>query len=152
VGEPREIAFLIESRLQNVSFVGLSINRICRDLGFDEAEAHNVELSAVESLTNVIRHAYGLAPDRPVIARLTAHDDRIELRVMHQGAPVPEHKRGVPAPPEEPDDPMKLAEGGRGLFLIHTLMDRVEYETEGDAHVVLLTKARPVTADQGETR
>lgn len=152
MGEAREVAFLIESRLQNVSFVGLSVNRICRELGFDEVEAHNVELSVVEALTNVIRHAYGLAADRPVVARLTAHDDRIELRVMHQGAPVPEHKRVAPPQPEEPGDPLDLAEGGRGLFLMNALMDRVDYGTEGDAHVVLLTKARPGRSGSGERR
>jgi anti-sigma regulatory factor (Ser/Thr protein kinase) len=34
-----------------------------------------------------------------------------------------------------------IAEGGRGLFLVHNLMDTVSYESEGSNNVVRLTKA-----------
>ena len=47
----------INSDLNDVYLVGLTVNRICEHLRMDSVQAYEVELCAVEAVTNAIRHA-----------------------------------------------------------------------------------------------
>jgi serine/threonine-protein kinase RsbW len=139
----REVSMRIDSRLENVALIGVALQRIAEELGFGESESYNLELCLVEALTNSIRHAYGGEPGHPVTARFTVLDEQLELRVLDEGAAVPEEKRVPHDPDFDPDDLASVPEGGRGIFLIHALMDRVEYLREGAANVLLMIKALP---------
>jgi serine/threonine-protein kinase RsbW len=139
----REVSMSIDSRLENTAPVGEALQRMAEELGFSEAERYNLELCLVEALTNSIRHAYAGAPGHPVTARFTVLDERLEIRVLDEGAAVPEDKR-VPRDPDfDPDDLASVPEGGLGTFLIHALMDHVEYLRDGSSNVLLMTKALP---------
>ena len=146
----REVSMRIDSRLENVVLVGVALQGIAEELGFDEGERYNLELCLVEGLTNSIRHAYKGEPGHPVTARFTVLDERLELRVLDEGAAVPEDKRVPHDPDFDPDDLASVPEGGRGTFLIHALMDRVEYLREGAANVLLMIKALPAVARRPE--
>ncbi len=137
----RQVDLSIESRLENVASVGETVNRLCREASFSEGDAYNVELAVVEAVSNCVRHAYRGEPGHRVDVRLRLEGDRIEVRILDDGLPVPEASRR-PKPIEfDPEDPLSIAEGGRGTFLIHSLMDRVEYGSEGGRNLLLLAKA-----------
>jgi serine/threonine-protein kinase RsbW len=139
----REISLLIDSVLENVSLVGLCVNRICADLGFTPADCYNVELCVVEAVSNSVLHAYGGEAGHPVIARMTADESRLEIAILDQGTEVPMAQRAPAALDFDPDDLASIPEGGRGLFLIHALMDQVEFGKEGDTNVLRMKKAVP---------
>jgi serine/threonine-protein kinase RsbW len=152
---PHEIELLIDSQLLNLDLVGGAIGGIAATLGLDETERYHLELCAVEAVSNSIRHAYRGAAGKPVRVRITAEDSRIEMRIADQGTPVPMERR-VPPPsfntaPDPPDaseasDATELLEeGGRGLFLMFTLMDEVVFGCEEGWNFVALTKRRPVS-------
>jgi serine/threonine-protein kinase RsbW len=137
----REIALSIDSRLENVSLVGLAVNRICEDVGFSSEDCYTLALCSVEAVSNSVRHAHGGEPGHTVTLRLTILPQRVEIRVLDDGSPVPLEKRAPRELEFDPEDPSSIPEGGRGLFLIHRLMDRVEYGREGSSNVLLMTKA-----------
>lgn len=143
MADTRQIELTIESRLENVALVGVAVNGICGYLGFSAQEQAHVELCVVEAVSNSVRHAYRGEPGHLVTVRLLAADDGIEIRVLDWGLPVPEEYR-VPRDVEiDPSDIAGIAEGGRGTFLMHALMDRITYGLDGDANLLLMTKALP---------
>lgn len=141
--DPRHITLTIESRLDSVALVGVAARRICEEAGFSPIEAAAVELCIVEAVSNSVRHAYDGEAGHAVTTRMTLSDDALEVRVLDEGLPVPLARRTPPYIDFDPDDPDSIPESGRGTFLIHEIMDRVEYGTEGTANVLLMTKALP---------
>lgn len=138
---PHAIILTIDSRLENVGLLGVATRGIVRQLGFSEDEALNLELCVVEAASNCVRHAYHGEAGHPVLVRLTAGGERLKITVEDEGRPIPEDKRR-PQPIEfDPSDIESIPEGGRGVFLVHALMDTVEYGREGRRNVLVMTKA-----------
>ncbi len=137
------IELWIDSRLENLDLLGPAVSGLAASLGFDDTERYNLELCAVEAVSNSIRHAYHGTPGHPVRLRIVVDDEHIEMRIADQGTPIPEERR---APPTLEVDPVELdavSEGGRGVFLMHALMDAVSFGNEDGWNFVALTKRRP---------
>jgi serine/threonine-protein kinase RsbW len=139
--EPRAITLTIDSRLENLGPLGIATRAASRELGLDDRDASRVELCVVELAANSIRHAYRGEAGRPVTVQLVAQTRGLLVAVIDEGTPVPVERRAAPPAPQDPVDVQSIAEGGRGLFLVHQLMDTVSYESEGARNVVRLTKA-----------
>lgn len=129
----------IESRLENVALVGISVNHICRDAGLSEQGAFEVELCVVEAVTNAIRHAYLEQPGKEVEIYLELASRELKLKITDAGSPWPTDIL-QPRPPKtrEVEEP---SESGRGLFIIRSLMDQVAYTTIEGRNVLLLTRS-----------
>ena len=126
------LSFAIESDLCNVSLVAVAVNRICRQLGLDELSAAQVELCIAEAATNAIRHAYHDEPGHTVAIALAADQDQLHIEVSDSGTPMPVEQvqkllHGSPVVDFEITDRSCLPEGGRGLQIIHDVMDEVSY-------------------------
>jgi len=112
--------------------------------GLGSQEVDHLRLAVDEACTNIIRHAYEGKPGLPIIATLSLHPDRLEVRLRDFGPKVlPESIR-----PKEPDPSRP---GGLGLHLIHSCMDEVVFEAaEGEGMVLRLVKfLRPRAEDLG---
>ena len=139
------LSFTIDSDLGNVSLVAVAVNRICAQLGLDEMSAGQVELCIAEAATNAIRHAYHDEPGHTVAIALTASPNQLHIEVSDSGTPMPaeqEHRlvhgtRGWEVPAT---DRSSLPEGGRGLQIIHDLMDEVSYVRAGNLNRLMMTK------------
>jgi serine/threonine-protein kinase RsbW len=142
MAEPREIAFTVDSRLENVALVGAAVRGIGEELGFAAQERYDLELCAVEAVSNSIRHAYKGEAGHPVTVRVSTFDERVEIRVLDDGLPVPLENRTPGEIEVDPEDILSIPESGRGTYLIHTLMDRVEYGKDGGANLLLMVKSR----------
>jgi len=137
--KPRTIDLTVTSEIENVSLLGLCVNKLAQSCGMDEMERFHVELCIVEAATNVILHAYEGAPGRRVTLLVTLDAGALRFRLQDDGKPIPEDRRTAPPDPEETEEAL-LREGGRGLFLIHQLMDRVDYTTGPSGNELLLEK------------
>jgi serine/threonine-protein kinase RsbW len=111
-----------------------------------ETEAtHEVELCAVEAVTNAIRHAYRNEPDNEVSLTLNIRDDRLELEVVDTGtamSPAQQQKlaEGSDVLDFDPSDHATLPEGGMGLQIIHKVMDEVSYKQEAGVNSLQLIR------------
>jgi serine/threonine-protein kinase RsbW len=130
----------IESRFENAAWVGVSVNRICREAGFSEQSAFEVELCVVEAINNAIEHAYRERPGNEVQVRLEITPQALSVKVADTGSALP--ARTLPAR-AAPDHGAILSDGGRGLFIIQSMMDQVGYESVGGRNVLSMTRKLP---------
>jgi serine/threonine-protein kinase RsbW len=99
----------------------------------------NLQVGVTEALSNAMLYGNGRDPRKRVRieARITA--ESIIINVTDEG-------RGFdPAAVPDPTLPANLPRpGGRGLFLIRKLMDRVEFNDCGNSITMVLHRERPV--------
>ena len=113
---PRNLTLASDLRL--LATARAFVEDACRGAGFDECTTHAVVLAADEALNNVIRHAHRDRPDAEVQIQCVPHGDGLEIRLIDQGAPF-----DLEAVPHL--DPAELRVGGRGVFLMRSLMDEL---------------------------
>lgn len=85
-----------------------------------------VQIVLAESLNNVAEHAYPGIALGAVAVRVNRHSTQLHLRITDWGQPVPPATLSGCAAP----DPLALAEGGYGWFLIKSLVADVSYHHE----------------------
>lgn len=140
----RALRLSIDSRLENIGLAGVAVRAVCDEVGLAGENGYHVELCLVEAVTNCVRHAYDGQAGHEVIVDLHVTADRLELIVRDRGRPLPPERAGwTPALPDDETPPSDLPEGGRGLFLMRTLMDTLEFSTRGGENVVRMTKQLP---------
>jgi len=96
----------------------------------------NLKLALVEAITNAMEHGNRWAEDRPVriSAEMSAH--QIKVTVSDLGAGFDHRKLTNPTETER-----LLAERGRGVFLINSIMDQVLYNPAGNEVTLIKNKA-----------
>ena len=135
----------IDNEIGNVPLLAVAVNRVSRHIGFSEIQASEIELCVVEAVTNAIQHAYRGLYDRVVTVDIEASTDRLHLSICENGASMSaEQVRNLTCeePLQEPDldNKASLPESGRGLRIIHELMDDVSYTRQGEQNCLQLVK------------
>ena len=116
------------------SFLENLANDLC-GAGYRKRDVFGIRLAMEEAICNAINHGHAGDPDKPVQVVYSINEQRILARVQDQGpgfdpAQVADAREG-----ENLERP-----GGRGLLLMRSYMDRVEFNARGN--VVTLIKFR----------
>ena len=101
--------------------------------GCAEKVALACELALVEACTNAIRHVSPAGKRLPIIVEARAENAQIEFRVT-------DHTSGFNWP-KQPVLPGPESETGRGVFLIHSIMDSTQYIRGRGANLLVLRKS-----------
>lgn len=100
-------------------------------LGKDRIE--DLKTAVSEACLNAIEHGNKGRTNARVIVTMDFKDDTFSVSVMDEG-------KGIPEMPESPDIDKKIEEletpRGLGIYLMKQLTDQVEFNAEGDGHVV----------------
>lgn len=113
------------------------VDGACRKHGYDEGITHAVVLAVNEAVSNVIRHAHRDRPESAMRLECLFAPNGIEIRLIDEGEPF-----DLAAAPEL--DPGELRVGGRGIYLLRTLMDQLVCEPLGaHGNVLRMFKRRP---------
>lgn len=139
-----EIELTITSHPRWMKLVRQIVQAFADEAGLDPKNAHAVTLAVGEAIGNVIKHAYNGAADRRFSLACSSNGTGLEVRIEDQGDPFDPLQRET-LPPEE------IRPGGRGIYLMRTLMDELEYERRGDTNIVRMRKFRD-GADSENTR
>ncbi len=137
------LVFRIGSDLALVDEAGKRLHEVCLRAPFTEADACDVELCAREALSNVIEHAYGGEAGHTIDIVALCSSSSIVVEIADEGRPAsPELIEVDPGALTEDvlasiDD---LAERGRGISILHALMDTIRYRTAGGRNVLTLTR------------
>jgi serine/threonine-protein kinase RsbW len=134
----RRIKLVISSALENVSLIGMMINKVCSIIPLSEVESYQTELCVVEACTNAIKHAYKHQPNHDVEVVITVSMDRIAFAISDTGKSM--EKMEVPALDYDPNDLDSVPEGGMGLFIMRSVMDKVDYNSSHGKNTLTLTK------------
>jgi serine/threonine-protein kinase RsbW len=117
----------VKAVLKNVSDAMAFAAQRAREAGLEEVAVKQVQLAVDEACANVVDHAYdGLLPgDMEIVCGLDGLEFVVLVRDWGQ--------RFDPDEVAVPDVTAPLDErslGGLGLFLIHQVMDRIEYRSD----------------------
>ena len=102
-----------------------------------ESTRYHVLLALQEMLTNVLRHGYQLDESKPVevVFDMQGESFRITLRDQGPAFDPLAHESDVGV-----DDAMPTEVGGHGIRIARMVMDRLDYERQGDWNVLTMTK------------
>ncbi len=143
----RRIKFVIDSSLENVSLLGMSINKICSSASFSEIDCFNIELCVVEAVTNSIEHAYHGSSGNELSVVLTLTPKDITFDVYDTGDPMNprnlDEARIIGPEEDESSGSDGIAEGGRGLGIMKEIMDSATYRPDKGGNRLTLRKALP---------
>ncbi|MET0556159.1 MAG: ATP-binding protein [Vicinamibacteria bacterium] len=139
---PSAVVLTIDSRLENLAFVGVAARAIAAAAGLPPEACGEVELCVVEAVTNSIRHAYEGRPGHEVRIRIGADAGRLEIEVRDRGRALPVERlaRAPELPEPSREDVASLAESGRGHFLMARLMDELQFAHVDGENVVRMTR------------
>lgn len=137
----------LASRPEDVPLAGTAVSAIGRLVGLSDAAAQDLELAVCEAINNVIEHAYRGSPDRPVELHLSADAAMVVVEVRDQGIAATPERLLVPdldSLDVDPSDILAIAESGRGIPLMHLLLDELSYETaDGWNRLTLIKRLTP---------
>src|SRR5262249_2981435 len=100
------------------------IEAVCHAGRLDADSTNAIVLALHEAISNVIRHAHRGQPDALLQIDCYLRPDRVEIHVLDEGAPF-----DLAAVPRL--DPAEVRLGGRGVFLMRTLMDELTCQPRG---------------------
>lgn len=104
--------------------------------GDREALAYHLNLVLTEAMVNAIRHANANDPQEEVVIRITISDNELVMLVFDHGQGF---DIGV-VPDPMVFEPELIEEHGRGLFIMRSLMDSVNYRKVEGGNVLELRK------------
>jgi serine/threonine-protein kinase RsbW len=140
-GARTHVAFdrLIPSDVREIEPIVEQVTRECRVLALSARQcALNVPVALTEALSNAILRGNRGIRDKHVRVRAVVSDSALVLEVADEGAGF-----DLDACTVDPTRPGNLErEDGRGLFLMRSLMDRVERYEADERNVVRLTLNR----------
>lgn len=115
----------IPSDLRLLALARAFVEAVCHVAGFDQVTTHAIVLAADEATNNVMRHAHQDNPHAHVQIQCYLHPDGIEIHLHDEGHPF--DLSSVPHL-----DPAELRVGGRGVYLMRTIMDELTCHPRGE--------------------
>jgi serine/threonine-protein kinase RsbW len=137
--KPRSLT--IESRTERLIAVREFVSEAARTLGFSDEDVSKIALAVDEACTNVIKHAYRYDPGRDITVTVGTAENAFEVAIRDHG--VQFDPTGVQKP-DMKEYLTNFRRGGLGVYLMRSLMDRVEYSIKpGERNEVRLIKLLP---------
>jgi anti-sigma regulatory factor (Ser/Thr protein kinase) len=124
------------AKLENLEPMLDFIEHGARELGFDARKLSQVRLASEEALVNVINYAY---PNKCGNIEIACVKDEkgLLLEIIDWG--IPFNPLLLPEPDiKSPMENRKI--GGLGIYMVRSIMDRVDYRREEDKNVLTLIK------------
>ena len=128
----------IESRTERLIAVREFVSDAARAFGFSDEEVSKIALAVDEACTNVIKHAYRFDPTKTIHVIIQTENGGFQIAIRDNGTqfnPAQLH------PPDMKEYLTHFRRGGLGVYLMKSLMDKVEYDiAPGKMNEVRLTK------------
>lgn len=125
---------LYPARLEEVSRLSAHVRALCEAAAVPPDAMMDIELALAEAANNIIIHGYHGRTDGMIAVGVRIAADSVSLELQDEGEAVPEGLfskcRAISAD----------AESGRGIGIIQSCIDRIDYRSEGGRNRLLLTK------------
>ncbi|MEX1011028.1 MAG: ATP-binding protein [Balneolaceae bacterium] len=113
--------------------------RHAEQAGLNRKAISELQLAVDEACTNIIKHAYNYDQRQKVIITADPTGDGIRITLRHEGRPFdPE----LYSKPDLRQQISRKKRGGVGVWLMETLMDRVEFVRKAEYNEIHLIKHR----------
>ncbi len=126
----------LPAKPEYVSIARLTVSGVANRLGFAYDDIEDIKIAVAEACTNVVEHAY--SEGGSIYLACYIYDDRIQVVVADQGKSFDIQDVESRLGPVDGQKPVgDLKEGGLGLFLISSLMDKVEINEDNGVMLVV---------------
>jgi serine/threonine-protein kinase RsbW len=133
-----DIEITVPSQTRYLGLIGRIGENMAHELGDVPADCetlgHHLNLVLTEALVNAIKHANAADPEKEVHIRISVSDKDLLIRVYDNGQGFDLNLVPCSVCP----DP--LNEQGRGIYIIRSLMDSVEYKKANGGNVLEMKK------------
>lgn len=135
------VCLTVETRLEETCKVSQWLHANCK--GLSPLVLGSLELATVEAVTNIVRHGWHNEAGHEIELTLTRRQDELEVLICDRGKPIPSDAfvASQCALNFDPKDVSNLPTGGLGLALIHTVADRLSYESVEGVNKLRLFKS-----------
>ncbi len=115
----------------------------CRAAGFDETRLRlNLRVGVAEALANAMLYGNSRDPRKRVVLECWCNEREVRVRVTDEGTGFDPETLPDPTLPHN-----RMRARGRGVYLIRQLMDRVEFNDQGNS-IEMVLKAESDTPRQ----
>jgi serine/threonine-protein kinase RsbW len=116
----------LSSKLESLSQIENFIDDVCEQYKFGEDHYGNILIALTEAVNNAITHGNKLDPSKTVNLNIETTANDVEFTVKDEGVGFDVDMVPDPTLPENIE---KLS--GRGIFLMKSLADNVDFEENG---------------------
>lgn len=134
----KTINLLIDSKYHNISAASLAIRGLSEHLSLSEIDTYYLELCVMEAINNAIQHAYANEEGHAVTVVISYGPGEIIVKISDTGKKMDIYAPKVPD--FDPDDIKSVPHHGMGLYIIHSVMDEITYETSGTINTLTMRK------------
>jgi serine/threonine-protein kinase RsbW len=136
---PRFYELRLPAAVRSLHEARVFVDTIAREAGLEESDRAAFALAITEVVSNAIRHGSPHGADDTVTLSVVEEETRLVVTVRDQGEGFVPERITLP-------EPQSFADHGRGLYLIHALVDEVEY-FRADGTAVRLVKKKKAAAE-----
>ena len=139
------IRLTIPSRLELLPLVDQLAAGISERLAFDEESRMQISISVLEAGTNAIQHGNRIDPAKKVDMSFVLHPDKLEVVVhdLGKGFDVEKLLTDITSPEH------LLDLRGRGIYMMRSCMDSVDFDFGPEGTTVRLIKVRRTAGKNG---
>ncbi|MBU8932524.1 MAG: ATP-binding protein [candidate division Zixibacteria bacterium] len=125
----------IPPNLEYLADVDSFVEGLLRGFEAEESIVADVAISVSELVNNAVIHGQKAAPDEAVVVEVECNNGEVKITVSDCGGGFD---------PDQLADPLAdenlMKEVGRGLFIVKSLMDKVDINVSGNGTTVAITK------------
>lgn len=143
---PEIITLKLPSRLELLAVLDRVTLTICERMEFDEDTSSQMSMSVIEAGTNAIQHGHKRDASKFIEVVFKLYPDRLEVDVRDQGAGFDLGK----LVPDVTTPEHLLDMRGRGIFIMRSCCDEVDFEFGRNGTVCHLVKHRAVARRTAE--
>lgn len=132
-----EHSILVSASTDQIAAVRNFVANHAANAGFTRDDVDDIRLAVDEAYTNVIKHAYNFDASKLVNIKVSYNEKEFLITIADEGRSFnPDTYRE----PNIKERIMLRKRGGVGVFLIHKLMDHVEYRKHGLQNEIVMSK------------
>jgi serine/threonine-protein kinase RsbW len=128
---------MVRATTENISHVRNFVAQCAEACGCGPEVTDQIRLAVDEAFTNVVKHAYQFNDAMEVDIRVEFDATSFKVILSDQGI---RFHPGVVRDPNVEERIRQRKRGGVGVYLIHKLMDDVQYLRQGNHNEIVMTK------------
>lgn len=142
MNEKLQVDINIGSRFDNIDLVDAVTEAVLRHSGMDDESVERLGLAIREAVANGVQHGNNEKPEKRVTVSFVLDKEEVSVRIQDEGKGF--DLEGLPDPlaPENLFKPR-----GRGILLMNSFMDAVDFEFDGDRGTAVILRKRVPTPE-----
>jgi serine/threonine-protein kinase RsbW len=147
MSEQLQVDINIGSLFDNIDLVDVVTDAVLRHAGMDDESVERLGLAIREAVANGVQHGNKEQPEKRVAVSFVFDKEEMTIRIRDEGEGF--DLQGLPDPlaPENLFKPR-----GRGILLMNSFMDEVEFEFDGGKGTVVKLRKRLTAANPEEDK